>query len=84
MLFQTFVEVQSAKDGVDDGENDEENGNDRKTGQILANWQIMDCKSWLVHSEKFEAEVGQCADVENDGNNHTKQVLSSSGPCSAQ
>lgn len=81
MLFQTLVEVQRAHYGISDGKYHEDECDDRETGQVFPDRQIGVAIRRLIHPDKLEYEVSSAAEVQDDCNNHAKQVFSSSWPC---
>lgn len=72
---QTSAKVAHADDGVNDGEEDKENGDDGKGGQGLADSFVRFFETRLVDSHKLEDEVAESAKVENNDNNHSGDVL---------
>ena len=78
MWLQPLVEVGGANTGVDDCKDNQYNRDDRETGETLPNWNIVLFVGRLVHSGKFEDEVGQAAKEQEDGHNHPELVLT---PC---
>lgn len=75
MWLKTRAEVAHADDGVDDGKEDEEDGDDGKGGQRLPHGFVRLLEARLVDSHKLEDEVGESAEVENDDADHSWHVL---------
>ncbi|RFU26633.1 hypothetical protein B7463_g9689, partial [Scytalidium lignicola] len=56
-------------------QDDQNNGDDRKTGQVLPDWEVEYRMTGLVHSEELEDEVGKATDVHENGEDHADLVL---------
>lgn len=76
--LESGAEVAHADDGIGDGENDEQNGDDGKRGEGLSNGKVILLVSGLVDSDELENEVGQAAEVENDDDDLADLVLPTS------
>jgi hypothetical protein len=79
MWLQSHPEIRGAYPGIDDCHDNQDNGNNSETGQILSNWKVIALVAGLVHSCKLENKVCQSTEEEEDCNNHSKFVLTS-GP----
>lgn len=61
--LQTFVEVVGAYAGIDDGRNEQDNGENSEGGQLLPRRSVGLLPSRRVNAVEFEAEIAQAADV---------------------
>lgn len=75
MRLQSRSKVHHANDGVDDGENDEKNGNDSEGSERLLHGLIRILELGRVDSDQFEDEVAEAAQVEDDDHDHAHLVL---------
>ena len=63
--FQSLVEVGGTHDGVGDGDDEENNGDDSECRKRFPRRNVACCScSVLVHPHKLEKEVGEAAKVE--------------------
>ncbi len=60
--FQSLAEIRGAHNGIDDGQDDQDNCDHSKTGQTLPDWKVIRFFAWLVHSCQLENEVSQSAE----------------------
>jgi hypothetical protein len=84
MVLEAVAKVTQADDGVDNGENDEKNGDDSKGRQRLLDGFIVLLVTGLVDSDKLEDEVAETAEVEDDDGNHARLVLPAGEECGAE
>lgn len=75
MCFEAGAEVVHADDGVDDGHDDEQNGDDGEGGERLSNGEVRRSAAGLVDTEELEDEVGETAKVEDNNADHARLVL---------
>ena len=64
MRLQAFVKVQSALNGIDDGSDDQENCDDRKSRQRLADRFILGHFLTVPDADKLKNKVCKCCKVE--------------------
>lgn len=57
MWLESFPKVDRTHDGVDNGGNDQEYGDDSKRGKRLSSWKERVIVTFLVHAYQFEEEV---------------------------
>ena len=63
--FQSALEIGSAHDGVYDGENDKDEGEDGKDGERFSCREVeFGALGLLVHAHEFEEEVGYAGEIE--------------------
>lgn len=75
VVLQAAIEVAHANNAVDNGEDDEQNGDDGKGGERLSHGNVELAVSWLVDAHQLEDEVGETAEVEDEDNGHARLVL---------
>lgn len=63
MWFETFVEIGRADDGVHDGCDDQQDGDNGEEGQWSSSSNVLKISRWLIHAHELEKEVGQTTDV---------------------
>lgn len=76
VLLETSAKVAHANDGVDNGQDDEEDGDDSEGRQRLPHGHVELPVVWLVDAHELEDEVAQATEVQNDDNDHTDLLLS--------
>lgn len=75
MRLEALAEVGHADDCVGDGQDDEQDGDDGKGREGLANSHVVLLVAGLVNADELEEEVAKAAEVEDDGNDHAGLVL---------
>ncbi len=75
MLLEALIEVRSAYACIDDCKNNQDDGDNSEAGQILSDWHVIGLVGLLIHPSKLENEVSQSAEEEEDGDDHSKDVL---------
>lgn len=76
MLLEASPEVAHTYEGVDDGENDEDDGEDSERRQRASNRQVMRRFYRLVDADEFEEEIAKAAKVQKDDGAHADLRLS--------
>jgi hypothetical protein len=82
--LEARAKVAHADDGVDNGEENEEDGDDGKGGQRSANGEVSVLISRLVYSANLEDEVRKSSEIEDDDANHAGLVLPPGEVCGGQ
>lgn len=75
VLLEALAKVAHADDGVDDGENDQEDGDDGESGQRPADGHVVLAVSRLVDADQLEDEVAQSTEIEDDDGDNAQLVL---------
>lgn len=75
MLLEALVEVRRAYACVDDCKNNQDDGDNSEAGQVLSDGHVIGLVALLIHPSKLENEVSQSAEEEEDGNDHSKDIL---------
>ncbi len=78
MWLQPHPEIWRAHARVDDCHDDQDNGNDSETRQTLPDWKVIPHVAGLVHSCQLENKVSQSAEEQEQCNDHSKIVLTTS------
>jgi hypothetical protein len=84
VVLEAVAKVLQADDGVDNGEDDEKNGDDSKGSQRFLDGLVVFPVARLVDSDKLEDEVAETAKVEDDDGNHAGLVLPAGKECGAE
>jgi hypothetical protein len=79
VLLQALVEVGHAHRGIDNGSDDQEDRDDRETGEGLPHGRVVGFVARLVHPDELEDEIGQATNVADNRRNHTDGILAT-GP----
>lgn len=75
VTLETASEVDHADDGIDNRENNEQDGNDGKSSQRLLHGFVVLSVVGLIDANELEDEVGEAAKVKNNDNDHPGLVL---------
>lgn len=75
MVLEPGAKVAHADEAVDDGQDDEENGQDSKGCQRLLDGFVILFMTGLVNADELEEEVRERAEVQDDGQRHSNLVL---------
>lgn len=75
VLAQPRAEVAHADEGIDDGQDDEDDGQHGKGRQRAAHGVVVLAVARLVDAHQLEEEVGQAAKVEQDDQHDAEPVL---------
>jgi hypothetical protein len=84
MRLESLAEIKHTHDGVDDGEEDEKNGDDGECSQRSANSFVVLLVTWLVNSNQLKDEVAETSEVKNDDSNHAGLVLAAGEECGGE
>lgn len=76
VLLEPLIEVRHASACVDDGEDNQHNSDDRKTRQVFPNREVIRLLGRLIHASQFEYEISQPTKEADDGDDHSKLLLS--------
>lgn len=76
--LQSLIEVGHADACIDDRQNDQNNSQNSKTGEVLADRQIVGCLGRLIHAGELENEVRQATEEKKNCRKHSGLILSSS------
>lgn len=61
--LQTLVEIVHAHARINDGHDDQNEGDDREEGQRPPGRQVLLVCLWSVHANELEQEIGHCSEV---------------------
>lgn len=81
MLLQTGAKVHHAHHTVDDGNDNQNDGDDREGGHRLLDGLVESALGRVINSGQLENEVGEAAEVEDHDENHAPLPFPSSKPC---
>ena len=70
MRLQSLVEVGRADTGVHNCKNNQDNSDNRETRQVLSDGKIVVPMTGLIHPRKFEDEIRQAAEKEENGDDN--------------
>jgi hypothetical protein len=84
MLLQTIAEIHHADHTVDNGDDNQNDGDHSECCHRLLDREIIGTLDWIVDSRQLEDEVGKTTEVEDHDAHHAPLPFSSCEPCSAE